>query len=48
MVSRQEYRNVYICIYRTHNVRKPDVAETFIRNLSNKVYNHITALSRNV
>ena len=35
-------------IYSTNNERKPAVAERFIRTLKNKIYKHMTAISKNV
>ena len=35
-------------IYSTHNERKSVVAERFIRNLKNKIFKHMTAISKNV
>ena len=33
-------------IYSTHNEGKPVVAERFIRTLKNKIYKHMTSVSR--
>ena len=38
--------NIYM--YSTHNKGKSVVAERFIRTLKNKIYKHITAISKNV
>ena len=35
-------------MYSTHNERKSVVAERFIRTLKNKIYKHMTAISKNV
>ena len=35
-------------MYSTHHEGKPVVAEIFVRTLKNKIYKHITALSKNV
>ena len=35
-------------MHSTHNERKSAVAERFIRTLKNKIYKHITAVSKNV
>ena len=35
-------------IYSTHNKGKSVVAERFIRTLKNKIYKHMTAVSKNV
>ena len=35
-------------IYSTHNERKSVAAEIFIRTLKNKIYKHMTAVSKNV
>ena len=35
-------------MYSTHNEGKSDVAERFIRTLKNKIYQHMTAISKNV
>ena len=35
-------------MYSTHNEGKSVVAERFIRNLKNKIYKHMTAISKNV
>ena len=35
-------------MYSTHNESKSVVAERFIRTLKNKVYKHMTAISKNV
>ena len=35
-------------MYSTHNEGKPVVAERFIRTLKNKIYKHMTAISKNV
>ena len=35
-------------IYATHNKRKSDVAERFIRTLKNKMYKFITLISKNM
>ena len=35
-------------MYSTYNERKSIVAETFIRTLKNKIYRHMTAVSKNV
>ena len=35
-------------MYSTHNKGKSVVAERFIRTLKNKIYKHITAISKNV
>ena len=35
-------------MYSTHNEGKPVVAERFIRILKNKIYKHMTAISKNV
>ena len=37
-----------IKIYSTYNEEKSVVAEKFIRTLKNKIYNHATAVSKNV
>ena len=37
-----------ISMYSTYNERKYVVAERFIRNLKNKIYKHMTAISKNV
>ena len=35
-------------MHSTHNAGKSVVAEKFIRTLKNKIYKHITAVSKNV
>ena len=35
-------------MYSTYNERKSVVAERFIRTLENKLYKHVTAISKNV
>ena len=35
-------------MYSTHNEAKPVVAERFIRTLKNKIFKHMTAISKNV
>ena len=35
-------------MYSAHNEAKSVVAERFIRNLKNKIYKHMTAISKNV
>ena len=35
-------------VYSAHNERKSVVAERFIRTLKNKIYKHMTAISKNV
>ena len=35
-------------MYSTHNVGKSVVAEKFIRTLKNKIYKHITTMSKNL
>ena len=35
-------------MYSTHNERKSVVAEGFIRTLNNKIYKHMTSISKNV
>ena len=35
-------------MYSTHNEGKSVVAERFIRTLKNKIYKHITSISKNV
>ena len=35
-------------MYSTHNEGKSVVAERFIRTLKNKIYKHMTAVSKNV
>ena len=35
-------------MYLTYNATKSVVAERFIRNLENKIYKHMTAISKNV
>ena len=35
-------------MYSTYNERKPAVAESFIKTLKNKIYKHMTAISKNV
>ena len=35
-------------MYSTHNERKFVVAEKFVRTLKNKIYKHITSISKNV
>ena len=35
-------------MYSIHNKGKPVVAERFIRTLKNKIYKHMTAVSKNV
>ena len=35
-------------MYSTHNEGKSVIAERFIRTLKNKVYKHMTAMSKNV
>ena len=35
-------------MYSTYNVGKSVVAERFIRNLKNKIYKHMAAISKNV
>ena len=50
------YNNVFkkwlkdndISMYSTHNEGKPVVAERFIRTLKNKIYKHMTAISKNI
>ena len=50
------YNNVFkkflkdndISMYLTYNEGKSDVAERFIRTLKNKIYKHMTAISKNV
>ena len=37
-----------IIMYLTHNEGKSAVAEKFIRTLKNKIYKHMTAISKNV
>ena len=37
-----------IQMYSTHNEEKSVVAERFIRTLKNKIYKHMTAVSKNV
>ena len=37
-----------IAMYSTHNDEKPVVAERFIKTLKNKIYKHITSISKNV
>ena len=37
-----------IDMYSTHNEGKPVVTERFIRNLKNKIFKHMTAISKNV
>ena len=37
-----------IKLYSTHNNGKSVVAERFIRTLKNKIYKHMTAMSKNV
>ena len=34
-------------MYSTHNKGKPVVGETFIRTLKNKIYKHLTSISKN-
>ena len=34
-------------MHSTHNEGKSVVAERFIRNLKNKIYKHVTAVSKN-
>ena len=35
-------------MYSTYNEGKPVIAERFIRTLKNKIYEHMTAISKNV
>ena len=35
-------------MYSTHNEAKAAVAERFIRTLKNKIYKHMTAITKNV
>ena len=35
-------------MYSTHNERKSVVTERFIRTLKNKIYKHMTSVSKNV
>ena len=35
-------------MYSTHNEGKSVVAERFIRTIKNRIYKHITAISKNV
>ena len=35
-------------IYQTYNEGKSDVAERFIRTLKNKIYKHMTVVSKNI
>ena len=50
------YNNVFkkwlkdndIIMYSTHNEEKSAVSERFIRTLKNKIYKHMTAISKNV
>ena len=35
-------------MYSTHNKGKPVIAERFIRTLKNKIYKHMTSVSKNV
>ena len=35
-------------MYSTYNEGKPVVAEIFIRTLKNKIFKHVTAISKNV
>ena len=37
-----------IVMYSTHNQRKSVVAERFIKTLKNKIYKHMTSISKNV
>ena len=46
MKSRLEKNHVDM--YSTHNEGSSDVADRFIRTLKNKIYNYITAVSKNV
>ena len=39
-------RNSITDIYLTHNKEKPVVPELFIRTLNNKIYKHMTAISK--
>ena len=41
-----KYNNIEM--YLTHNERKSVVAKRFIRTLKNKIYKHVTAISKNV
>ena len=41
-------RKNYIEMYSTHNEGKSVVAERFIRTINNKIYKHMTSISKNV
>ena len=41
-------KNNDISMYSTYNEGKSVVAERFVRNLKNKIYKHMTAISKNV
>ena len=41
-------KDIDISIYSTYNERKSVVAERFIRTLKNKIYKHMTSISKNV
>ena len=41
-------KDINIEMYSTYNEGKSVVAERFIRTLKNKIYKHITAISKNV
>ena len=46
MKSRLEKNDIEM--YSTHNEGKPVVAERFIRTIKNKIYKHMTSISKNV
>ena len=54
--GREFYNNVFkkwlkdngVSMYSTHNEGKSVIAERFIRTLKNKIYKHMTAISKNV
>ena len=47
-VFKKWFKDNYISMYSTHNEGTSVAAERFIRTLKNKIYKHMTAISKNV
>ena len=47
-VFKKWLKDNYIIMYSTHNEGKSVLPERFIRTLKNKIYKHMTAISKNV
>ena len=48
LILNSDWKIIIYKMYSTHNEGKSVIAERFIRTLKNKIYKHMTAISKNV